>query len=97
MYTEYLKTKLELLASSKDTLTSIDAGSALSWVTDHIDPMEREHERLIKILEGLRIDTDEETLATLELIGTCKHDGYRSQRESIAESIRDAVEEVAAL
>lgn len=59
----------------------IYATTAKQWVTNHIEPAEREAQRLVSILEGLGIDTEEETLATLELIAS--DNTYRDERRQL--------------
>ena len=61
---------------------------------ERLEVIEREHERLIRIFEALDLDLDEETLATLELIG--RQQGpteYREQARDIRRAISKAVTE----
>jgi hypothetical protein len=69
-----------------------EAESALRWTTDHIVPAEREAERLVAIFENLGLDLDEETLATLELMG--KDKTYRSEARGIVSAITRQVADV---
>ena len=80
------------------------AASALRWVTEYVEPAEREAQRLESILEALGVDLDEETLATLELIGKQTYDEktnrenspYRGERCAIANMIGEQVRSVRA-
>ena len=69
---------------------------------ERLEAIEREHERLIAIFEALEIDLDEESLATLELIGkreytahrpAIENSPYRDQRRDISKAFAKAIRE----
>ena len=69
---------------------------------ERLEAIEREHERLIAIFEALEIDLDEESLATLELIGKREYTAhrpeienspYRDQRRDISKAFAKAIRE----
>ena len=62
-------------------------------VVPRIAAMEAEHDRLIAIFEALEIDLDEETLATLELIGK-RSAPFKDERRTITAAFRNAIAEV---
>lgn len=77
---------------------------ALKWTVDHVEPAELEAQRFTGIFESIGIELDEETLATLELIGKrtyndgdqsfCETSPYRNERSQIGNLISKLVSEV---
>ncbi len=59
---------------------------------ERLEVIDREHERLVTILEGLDIDLDEEALAALEVLAKNSHD-YKSERRELASAINKAIRE----
>lgn len=70
------------------------AATIAQTIVPRIEVIEREHQRLVSIFESLDIELDEETLATLELIGgrSC-NDAYKEPRRDIRNAINKAVRE----
>lgn len=68
-----------------------DVSAALRYA-ERLEVIEREHERLITIFEGLDIDLDEEALTALEVLAKNSHD-YKSERRELASAINKAVRE----
>lgn len=86
------------------TRAAYTAKAMLNWTSEHIEPAEKQAERFVSIFEALGIETDEETLATLELIGKRtyidnprefrENSPYRDERNQIANLISKLVSEV---
>lgn len=61
---------------------------------ERLEIIDREHERLVTIFEAIGIDLDEETMATLELIG--RDQDYKDQRRSVRVAITQICADVQA-